>query len=180
MRRRSKVGTVRVVGPRGGVRHLPRTEIEATDGRVSRILYRAGAEILAFGARRLDTGQMEVFPIGGRERPIGRVEIGAGDLARVDALITAWMAIEAPPEAAPRPDPPIRWNPPRGFDENPRSGELICPHRELCVCDKCAAAHPEIVDVCGSHFWIADPADRRMVRGPAPEEPRGLEGSTDA
>jgi len=39
-------------------------------------------------------------------------------------------------------------------------GDLACKHRDVSCCASCAAAHCEIVDVCGQHFWIADEAER--------------------
>lgn len=39
-------------------------------------------------------------------------------------------------------------------------GSVACPHRDIYCCEDCVAAHPELVDVMGIHFWIADPADR--------------------
>lgn len=38
-------------------------------------------------------------------------------------------------------------------------GTAVCPHRDLSVCTECAS-HPEIVEVSGAHFHIADPAER--------------------
>lgn len=39
----------------------------------------------------------------------------------------------------------------RGHDDS-----LACRHRDLSCCPACAASHPEIVEVAGAHFWIAD------------------------
>lgn len=50
--------------------------------------------------------------------------------------------------------------PPVGFREDPDSGALRCPHRDLSCCPSCAAEHVEVVEVVGIHMWIAD-ADAR-------------------
>lgn len=42
-------------------------------------------------------------------------------------------------------------------------GDLVCRHRDLSCCAACAAAHPEIVDVYGKHFWIDDDALRAAL-----------------
>ena len=62
----------------------------------------------------------------------------------------------------PRP-PTFRSNPPRGWHEQ-ADGSLACPHRDLSVCDACAASTPEAHETYGRHFWIPDPADRRLLR----------------
>ena len=51
---------------------------------------------------------------------------------------------------------------PRGFREG-RNGDLACPHRDVSCCPACAAKHPEIVEIGGQHFWIADEAERREI-----------------
>jgi hypothetical protein len=38
------------------------------------------------------------------------------------------------------------------FRENP-DGSLVCEHRDLSVCPKCAAL-PDVVEVCGAHFLM--------------------------
>lgn len=53
--------------------------------------------------------------------------------------------------------------PPTGWTEDPSTGHLACPHRDLSVCDTCDHATPEAVEVVGAHFWIADPADREAL-----------------
>lgn len=53
----------------------------------------------------------------------------------------------------------IRINPPRSFVTS-KDGTLACKHRGRSCCDECAAANPEIVEVAGAHFWIADPTER--------------------
>lgn len=52
--------------------------------------------------------------------------------------------------------------PPVGFREDPDSGTLRCPHRDLSTCPTCAAEYVEMVEVFGAHYWIAD-ADARGV-----------------
>ena len=52
---------------------------------------------------------------------------------------------------------------PAGWHEQ-ADGALVCPHRDVSVCDGCAAAHEEVVDVLGAHFWIADASQREEVR----------------
>lgn len=52
---------------------------------------------------------------------------------------------------------------------NPRNfryghdGSLACSHRDVTCCPACASKHPEIIDVHGRHFWIADPAHRSAM-----------------
>jgi hypothetical protein len=48
---------------------------------------------------------------------------------------------------------------PRGFREG-HTGNLACPHRDVTCCPHCAAAHEEIVEIYGQHFWIADRVER--------------------
>jgi hypothetical protein len=43
-------------------------------------------------------------------------------------------------------------HPPAGFREGTQY-ELACPHRDLSCCPECAAAHPEINEVYGIHYW---------------------------
>ena len=43
-----------------------------------------------------------------------------------------------------------------GHDE-----QLACPHRDCSTCDDCVKAHPEIVEVFGAHFWMADEVERK-------------------
>lgn len=49
-----------------------------------------------------------------------------------------------------------------GF-ETGDEGDLICRHRDLSCCDACAAAHPEIIEVYGKHFWVADEETRTAL-----------------
>lgn len=51
---------------------------------------------------------------------------------------------------------------PRNFREG-HTGNLACPHRDVSCCSECAAKYPEIVEVYGQHFWVADPADRALL-----------------
>lgn len=39
-------------------------------------------------------------------------------------------------------------------------GTAVCPHRDLSVCDPCAAADPMLVEVLGAHFHARDEAER--------------------
>lgn len=55
---------------------------------------------------------------------------------------------------------PTNLYPPKGFREDPDSGSLRCPHRDLYCCDSCVAEHIEIVPSVGVHYWISD-ADMR-------------------
>jgi hypothetical protein len=48
---------------------------------------------------------------------------------------------------------------PRGFRAG-HDGSLACPHRNVTCCPQCAGEYPEIVEVYGRHFWVADPAER--------------------
>ena len=43
---------------------------------------------------------------------------------------------------------------PVGFDIDPRSEELYCPHRNISCCDECANTYANIVEVYGVHYWI--------------------------
>jgi len=54
--------------------------------------------------------------------------------------------------------------PPRGFRENPETGELYCPHRDVSCCPACEKAHSEIVEVHGQHFWTHTPAEKAELR----------------
>ena len=51
---------------------------------------------------------------------------------------------------------------PKGFREG-HTGNLACPHRDVTCCPQCAAKHPEIVEVYGQHFWIADQSERAAL-----------------
>jgi hypothetical protein len=42
-------------------------------------------------------------------------------------------------------------------------GTVACPHRDLFVCAKCDAQHPEVVNVYEAFFWIPDEAERSAV-----------------
>jgi len=44
-------------------------------------------------------------------------------------------------------------------------GNLICRHRELSCCTRCADVYEQIVAVEGKHFWITDEAERAMLAG---------------
>jgi len=55
-----------------------------------------------------------------------------------------------------------RLMPPPGFREG-HMGDLACPHRDLSCCRDCVAAHAEIVDVVGAHYWVPDPHERRQL-----------------
>lgn len=52
---------------------------------------------------------------------------------------------------------------PHSFREG-HSGDLACPHRDVSCCSSCAHAHPEIVEVYGQHFWVADLAERVALK----------------
>ena len=52
--------------------------------------------------------------------------------------------------------------PPRGFRED-ASGAITCPHRDMTCCPACAAAHPQILDVLGAHFWVASETERAAL-----------------
>lgn len=67
-----------------------------------------------------------------------------------------------------------RPNPPRGWHEQ-KSGELVCPHRDLSVCPACAAANPEALDCYGVHFWIplSDRAEMERMGRDTDLDPRG-------
>ena len=48
---------------------------------------------------------------------------------------------------------------PVGFDIDPRSEELYCPHRNRSCCDECANAYGNIVEVYGTHYWLRNQAE---------------------
>ena len=48
---------------------------------------------------------------------------------------------------------------PRGFRRG-HDDSIACRHRDLSVCPSCAAAHVELVDVAGAHFWVPDVVER--------------------
>lgn len=52
---------------------------------------------------------------------------------------------------------------PKGFRKGTQD-EIACPHRDLSCCPTCAAAHVELVDVAGRHYWYADPAEREEIK----------------
>lgn len=69
---------------------------------------------------------------------------------------------------------------PAGFRSG-HDGDLACPHRDKSCCVDCADRHVEIVEVCGQHFWIGDPAEReKLIKechasdGPPPTPPLSL------
>ena len=52
---------------------------------------------------------------------------------------------------------------PRNFRKG-HGGDLACKHRDLSVCPACEAAYPEVVNVYGQCFWVADEAEREALR----------------
>ena len=52
---------------------------------------------------------------------------------------------------------------PAGWRENQIDYSVACPHRDCSVCNACATAHEECVEVVGLHMWIADPAEREEL-----------------
>lgn len=52
---------------------------------------------------------------------------------------------------------------PRGFRLG-HDDSLACPHRDCSTCDLCEKAHPEIVEVYGVHFWVADLKEREKLK----------------
>lgn len=42
-------------------------------------------------------------------------------------------------------------------------GSLACRHRDISCCTECAAAHPEVVEVYGVHYWVSDPVERAAL-----------------
>ena len=53
--------------------------------------------------------------------------------------------------------------PPKGFRENPSTGQLYCPHRDVSCCAACEKAHPEIVKVYGQHFWLSSEREKKEL-----------------
>lgn len=51
---------------------------------------------------------------------------------------------------------------PKGFREDPDTGQLRCPHRDISTCDACAKLEG-VVEVRGQHFWVPDPAERAVL-----------------
>ncbi len=51
---------------------------------------------------------------------------------------------------------------PHGFGTQ-ADGSLVCPHRDRSVCDLCARTYPEITQVSGASFWLADLRARRLL-----------------
>lgn len=52
-------------------------------------------------------------------------------------------------------------------------GSAVCPHRDLTCCPRCAAL-PEVVEVAGAHYFVADPVERAALRALLiPEESAG-------
>ncbi len=56
-----------------------------------------------------------------------------------------------------------RHYPPAGYRLDP-DGAVACPHRDCSCCPECEAAHVEILDLLGRHFWISDPRERAELR----------------
>ena len=56
--------------------------------------------------------------------------------------------------------PKIRHNPPKGWDEDRRTGLLRCPHRDLSVCPVCADTTPECCESMAGHYWMPTEEDR--------------------
>lgn len=52
---------------------------------------------------------------------------------------------------------------PNGFSENVNTS-LVCPHRDLSVCDFCAGRYAEIVEVIGAHYWVSDAEERWLLK----------------
>jgi hypothetical protein len=48
---------------------------------------------------------------------------------------------------------------PRGFRRG-HDDSLACKHRDVSCCGECATKYPEVVDVCGAHFWVPDEHER--------------------
>jgi hypothetical protein len=55
--------------------------------------------------------------------------------------------------------------PPAGFREDPDTGQLSCPHRDVTCCPACAKKYPEIVEVGGQHFWTHSPSEKQELLG---------------
>lgn len=53
---------------------------------------------------------------------------------------------------------------PRGFRLGHDDDSLACPHRDCSTCDLCEKAHPEIIEVYGVHFWVADAKERAKLK----------------
>lgn len=41
-------------------------------------------------------------------------------------------------------------------------GSLVCPHRDLTVCPRCAE-HPDVIDVVGAHYLDTDGTIREAL-----------------
>ena len=57
------------------------------------------------------------------------------------------------------------YDPPTGWGENPATGQINCPHRDIYVCGPCADTRPEVVTVLGQHFWVPGPDPRTALAG---------------
>jgi hypothetical protein len=44
---------------------------------------------------------------------------------------------------------------PKGFREG-FSTELACPHRNMSCCDACAEKYANVMEICGTHYWVRD------------------------
>lgn len=51
---------------------------------------------------------------------------------------------------------------PRGWRRG-HQDDLACPHRDVSVCPPCAAAHAEVVEVYGQHYWMPDAEERAAL-----------------
>lgn len=54
-------------------------------------------------------------------------------------------------------------NPPKGWREDLRTGQLACPHRDLTVCPSCFDSTEEVINVGGMTFWQPDPVARKAL-----------------
>ena len=64
---------------------------------------------------------------------------------------------------------------PKGFRDG-HTGTLACPHRDVSCCAECAAAHEEIVNVAGAHFWVPTAIERAELRAEMARFDAQLEG----
>lgn len=56
-----------------------------------------------------------------------------------------------------------RARPPKGFRENPSTGQISCPHRDVTCCPACLKANPEIVEVGGQCFWTSSEREKKEL-----------------
>lgn len=59
---------------------------------------------------------------------------------------------------------PWRSRLPRGWHRQ-KDETIVCPHRDLSVCQACAAANREAVEIDSRHYWMRSEAEHAETMG---------------